>query len=170
MKRLSIAVLCALSSACTYQVTPEGQQALASMTDDQAVQTIKKALTNQEDSGLGMCSLPHFNRDTRTPRFESADTEKFTYLDNKGGGDCTNDCPDPNHQFTVPYPKVKRIFVSRTQTPSTCRSGPGLDVIQIIGWHEKRNLVMVTVPSQDLPRILAAFKHLNPRIALKNAY
>jgi hypothetical protein len=143
---------------------------LPRVSTEEAIEIIKHNLTTQE-GGLGMCPVPFFNRDTRSPRFQSADTEKLTYLDNKGGGGCTNDCPDPDHSFVLPYTKIKRIFVSKTRPTSACRWEPGaFDVIQIIGWHERRNFVMVTVPHADLTRVLAAFKQLNPDIAIKNSY
>ncbi len=137
MKRTLHPILTVL--AMSFAAYAGEEQPLSSMTIDEAVQVVKEALTNR-DEGLGMCPVPHFNRDTRTPRFQSADAEKFMYLDNKGGGARTNDCPDPDHQFTVPYLKIKRIFVSKTRPTSGCRYEKGsFEVIQIIGWHGRRN-------------------------------
>jgi hypothetical protein len=159
-----------LMGGCAYNPSPDELQILASMTTERAVQTVARNLENRDAEGLGMCAVPGFNRDTRKPRFKAADAERFTYLDNHGGGACTNDCPDPDHEFAVNYRDIKRVFVSKTSTSSRCRHGEGLDVIQIVGKHEDRTFVMSTLRSTELPVMLAALKHLNPNIALKNSY
>jgi hypothetical protein len=161
-------VVAAFALMCA--VARSGQLTLPNVSTDEAISIIQQALKSQED-GLGMCPVPHFNTDTRQPRLQSVDAEKLTYLDNKGGGGCTNDCPDPNHVFTLPYAKIKRVFISKTTPAAKCRFEKGrIEVIQIIGWHEWRNFVMASVRNEDLPRVLAAFKQLNPKIAIKNSY
>ena len=168
MKLHALPVLVTFGALLTERCHRADESTLPSMTTEEALQIVKAALT-AHDEGLGMCPVPHFNRDTRTPRFQSADTEKLTYLDNKGGGGCTNDCPDPDHQFTLPYTKIKRVFISRTQPTAACRYGNGIEVIQVIGWHEWRNFVMASVRTEDLPKVLGAFRQLNPKIAIKNS-
>lgn len=169
-RRLATSLIVMLCGGCAYNLAPDAQASLASMSKDDAVKVVREALTTDEDTGLGICLTPLHAPGTKNPRFKGADTHGFSYLDNKGDATCTNDCKEPDHEFIVAYENIPRIFVTQTKAVAECSQQPGLRVIQIVSRHEGRVFVMASVPEAKVDRVLAAFKVLNPSIALKNSY
>jgi hypothetical protein len=170
LRGIGVALIVVMCGGCAYNLAPEAQASLASMSRDDAVKIVREALTTDEDTGRGICLTPLYAPGTKNPRFKSADTHGFSYLDNKGDSACTNDCKDPDHEFVIAYENIPRIFVTQTKAVAECSQEPGQRVVQIVSKHEGRVFVMASVPEANVDRVLAAFKVLNPAIALKNSY